>query len=180
MIAHLTTILTSAVVASITGIAFHAWLEWRKNWQTTRLNALKISVKLEGYSLTCAGQLDNHNTAINSGGEAGSILKKAPAFPELVITVGILTYNKAKIANRLAILPQEHNQAEQAISFWWEVVGDQDCAASEAANQTARLGMEAFNLAKDIRRTFSLPKRELIFGIYNIEGVLSAKTDENM
>jgi hypothetical protein len=166
------TILTSALVSTIAGIAINAWLESRKNRQATRLDALKIAIKLEGYSINCADKLADHSTAVSSEGHAGKTLGAVPNLPELNVAVGILRPKKAAVANKLLIFPQEYVQAVQSAAFWWDVVGDPDCSTSEVINQTARLGLKALNLAKDIREAFNLPLRELVFGEYNVRNVL--------
>ncbi|MED5523826.1 MAG: hypothetical protein VX447_03610 [Pseudomonadota bacterium] len=173
------TILTSALVSTIAGVAINAWLESRKTRQATRLDALKIAIQLEGYSINCADKLADHNTAVSSEGHAGKKLGAVPNLPELKVAVGILRPKKAAVANKLLIFPQEYAQAEQSAAFWWDVVGDPDCSTSETVNQTAKLGLKSLELAKDIREAFNLPLRELVFGEYNVQNVLKENIRED-
>ena len=89
-----TTIITSALVASIAGAAVNAWLESRKSKWMTKLDALKIAIDLEGYALECANKIGNHNTAISSQGSAGSLMGSVPNLPEYSVEVGILRPKK--------------------------------------------------------------------------------------
>lgn len=174
------TILTSALVASIAGIAINAWLETRKSKQATKLDALKVAIELEGFALDCADKLQEHGTAISSQGLAGAILGRMPDMPQLNIAVGFLRPKKAKVANRLLIFPQEYAQAEQTLSFWWDVVGDPEYNTTEVTNQTAMIGLKAIKLAQDIRAAFKLPNRELVFGNYEVKSILDGYVIENL
>ena len=71
------------------------------------------------------------------------------------------------------MLPQELKQAQQHVSFWWEVVGDPDCYHNAAVDQSAKVGVKALALASDLRSAFQLPPRELVFGDYDVHKVLS-------
>jgi 1,4-dihydroxy-2-naphthoate octaprenyltransferase len=66
----LLTVITSAVVATVVGAAISAWLESRKSNWSTKLDALKTAVALEGYAITCADKLVDHSTAVSSEGHA--------------------------------------------------------------------------------------------------------------
>jgi len=86
----LLTIITSAVVATVVGVVINAWLEARKSNWSTKLDALKIAVALEGYAINCANNLTDHNLAVSSEGHAGSFMGGVPEFPELSIAVAFL------------------------------------------------------------------------------------------
>lgn len=161
-------VFTSAVVATIVGTAINAWLESRKSKWVARFNALKASVTLEGYALEC-----------DSGGAAGKYLADVPELPKLTITAGFLRPAKAKLANRLMVFPQDVIQAEQAVAFYWDVLGGVEDTSSEAANQSARVGLNSLNLARDIRAEFKLPPRKMIIGKFEIREVLSKSVEEN-
>ncbi len=168
----ITTILTSAVVSSIATTAISSWLESRKSKVSTKLEALKASVELEGYAINCADKLANHELAISSAGHAGAFLADVPDIPPLNIAVGFLRPKKYQVANRLLIFPQEHNQAKQVVLFMWDVTCDPDSCNKEAAMQTAKMGLKAVSLAEDLRNAFKLPDRELVFGTHDIKETL--------
>jgi hypothetical protein len=171
----LSTVVTSALVATVAGAAINAWLEGRKSRGATRFDALAAAVALEGYALLCADKIADHNTATDSDGYAGTLLGSVPDLPELTVTVGFLRPRKGAVASRLMEFRQEVRQADQTAGFWFDVVGDMDAARNVAAQQTARMGLHSLSLAADIRSAFGLPGRELVFGEYNVRAVLEAK-----
>ncbi len=76
------------------------------------------------------------------------------------------------------VFPQEVRQADQAVSFWWDVVGDMDAVRGAAVDQVARIGLQSLLLASDIRKAFKLPKRRLVFGEYDVLAVLKEQVRE--
>lgn len=160
------TILTSALVATVTGAAINAWLESRKAKHATRFDALKAAVALEGYALCCSERISSHDLALSSGGHAGSFIGNLPEIPTLNVVAGFLRPRKASVANQLLTFPQEAEQAEQYIDFWWQVAGI-DEVREAAAGQVAKLGLKALEIASEIRLAFNLPERELVFGRFN-------------
>ncbi len=158
----ITIVLTSALVATVVGTAINAWLDSRKLRQTTRCDALKAAVALEGYALLCANKLSNHELAFISRGHAGSYLASVPELPKLSIVAGFLRPQKASIASRLMVFPQKVLEYEQVNSFF------KDNKRSEEAivvmfSHVAIIGLSAVELASDIRAAFDLPVRELAF-----------------
>ncbi len=168
----ITTIVTSAVVASIVGPVVGEALRLRRERPLERLDALATAVALEGYALNCADKVADHVTAVDSGGHAGSALTKVPELPDIKVVSAFLKLRRAHIAHQLASLPQEVKQADQAADFWCEVVGDMDSARNEAVTQTASVGLRALQLAQNLRETFKLPPRKLVFGEYDVQETL--------
>lgn len=166
------TVVTSALVATIAGAAINEWLDSRKSKRATRLDALSTAVALEGYAITCADKLADHDTAVQSEGAAGAFIGTVPKLPNLPVVSGFLGTQKASVANRLMVFPQEIDQADQAARFWWDVVGDRDAARAAAVGQVAKVGLQSLNLARDIRAAFKLPNRDLVFGKYDVYKVL--------
>ncbi|MBI1309806.1 hypothetical protein GC176_00750 [bacterium] len=124
----LSTVVTSALVATVANAILNAWLDSRKARHETRFNALAAAVTLEGYAITCAEKLCDHDLADSSDGHAGTHLASVPALPDLAVVTGFLRSDflmflvrprKADIADRLLTFPQEVRQADQAVSFWW-------------------------------------------------------------
>lgn len=172
-------VVTSAVVATVAGAAFNAWLEGRKTKWSTKLDALTGAVALEGYAITCADKLADHQTAMSSCGHAGSLIGSVPDLPQLSVVAGFLRPRKASVANRLLVFPQNVRQADQAAAFWWNVVGDMDAARNATVLHTARIGLEALSLARELRAAFDLPSRELIFGAYDVRKVLEKSASDH-
>ncbi|OLO09171.1 hypothetical protein BTW08_02895 [Salinicola sp. MH3R3-1] len=166
------TVITSALVATVAGAAINAWLENRKDRQATKFDALSAAVSLEGYAITCAENLADHDLAKASDGHAGSFIGRVPDLPDLSVVAGFIKPQKAEIAHRLMVFPQEVRQADQVAAFLWDVAVDVEATRAAAADQAARMGLYASELAKDIRRVFLLPKRDLVVGEFDVNKVL--------
>ena len=166
------TVITSSFVATTVGAAINIWMEHRKSKHATSYDALAIAVALEGYAITCADKISDHDTATTSDGFAGSLLGSVPDRPQLSVVAGFLRLRKEQLANRIMVFPQEVRQADQSVAFWWDVVGDEDAMRQEAKIQVARIGLQSLDLAFDIRTEFRLPNRNLVFGEYNIRQLL--------
>jgi hypothetical protein len=175
----ITTVITSALVATVAGAAINAWLDSRKSKHATRFDALSAAVTLEGYALTCADKIADHDLALSSDGHAGAFLGSVPEFPKLSVVAGFLRPKKASVANRLMIFPQEIRQADQQIAFWWDVTADVEQMRVAAVVQVSQIGLKALDLAIDIRDAFKLPTRELVFGKYNVRKTLEANIREH-
>lgn len=173
------TVVTSALVATIVGALINAWIESWKAKRTNKLDALTIAVELEGYAIICSDKLADHDTAVSSEGHAGRLLASVPDLPQLSVVAGFFRPRKASLANRILVFPQEVHQADQNIAFWWDVVGDHDAMRNEAVAQVAKIGLKSLNLAGDIREEFMLPKRSLVFGKYDVRKVLEDLQPEN-
>jgi len=168
----LSTVITSSLVGTFTGAAINAFLEQRKAKQTSKIEALTIAISLEGYAITCAEKVEDHELAISSDGHTGLLLASLPSLPGLSVVAGFLRPGKESIANRIMTFPQEVRQADQSVSFWWDVVGDEDSMRRAAVYKVAQIGLQSLNLAYDIRTEFNLPVRDLIFGEFDVRQVL--------
>lgn len=173
---YLEIVFTSAVVATLTGTVVTHYFDFYKQKRSSKLDALGLAVELEGYVLECADKLSGHDTAISSRDCAGCRLLAIPTFPVLSaspVEAGLFWFKTPKLANRILALPQEYKISLQSSSFWWEVVGDRDCADSAIVLETAKLASLALELANDIRKEFSLPERTLVFGDYDVQKVIN-------
>ncbi|WP_306591776.1 hypothetical protein [Geothrix sp. 21YS21S-4] len=168
----LTTIITSSLVATITGAIINGYIEDRKSKQSVRFEALAIAVALEGYAIICANKISAHNTAVTSEGAASLLLRSVPKFPQFSGVIRFFGPRKMSLANRIMMFSQEVYQANQSVAFWWEVVGDLEAMYQEAKIQGAKMGLQSLDLARDIREEFKLPHRILIFGDYDIRQLL--------
>ena len=175
----ITTVFTSALVATVASAVINAWLDTRKSKHTTRFDALNAAVALEGYTLTCAEKLSNHDLALSSDGHIGSYLGSIPELPKLNVVAGFLRPQKASVANDLLVFPQEAEQADQNIAIWHEVAGV-DEVHSAAVEQVAKNALKALKLSCEIREAFGLPSRELVFGSFNVKQSLQNSVRENL
>lgn len=163
---------TSAVVATVVGFLLNALQMRIAERRSARLEALQAAVSLEGFAISCADAISDHDTAVESEGHAGRLFGPLPELPTLGISVGLLRPRRATVANRLAVFPQEVQQSKQAANFWWDVVGDMDAARNAAKYEAAHLGLSSLGLARDLRSAFGLPTRSLVFGKWDVAASL--------
>lgn len=168
----LTTVITSAVVATIAGALLNAWLESRREKHSTRFQALSAAVALEGYAITCAEAISHNDLAEQSLGHAGAFMGSVPEFPTISVPAGFLRPSKAKVASRLMVFPQEIRQADQWVGLQWDFTAEDEAVREAAVEQSAKIGLAAIDLASDIRKAFKLPERQLIFGVFDVEKTL--------
>lgn len=168
----LTSAVISAAVGSVTGVIANYYFDNTKQRFHTHLDALKLSVDLEGYVLLCADKLSDNVTAMQSGGSVGTKLTSIPDLPQLPVEVGLLQFKKPELAHRILILNQEHEMAKQRAHFWWEVVADRDCEINATVNETAKFADKIMQLSIDLRKEFKLPTRDFIFGEFNVANII--------
>jgi hypothetical protein len=168
----LPTILTSAVVAALVGPIVTHWLQARTSKQNARFDALTAAIALEGYAIESAAAVINHDLVRQSDGHAGAPIQKVPDIPELprITVVGeFLRPRKAALASRMLSLPQHAFEAQQHVEFIWEVTGEPSEAAEIIGKESAKVALGAVNLARDLRKQFDLPSRDLRFGNLDVE-----------
>lgn len=168
MLQFVSVVTTSAVVATIIGFLLNLFLARLTEHSSARLEALRAAVALEGYAIFCADAVSKHDIAVSSEEHAGKFIGALPDLPEIEISIGLLRPKRAIVANHVAIFPQEVQQADQSITFWWDIVGDLDAARNAAKHACARIGIQSLKLASELRSTFDLPERKLVFGQYDI------------
>ena len=166
------TVITSALVATVAGAAINAWWETRKDKHNARFDALTAAISLEGYAIDCADRISDNDLAEQSDGHAGAFMGSVPELPNLSIPAGFLRPKKAEVADRLMIFPQEIRQADQVAAFQWDVTADISVVRETAVAQSAKVGLKALDLAADLRKAFKLPKRTLVFGIFDVRKTL--------
>ena len=166
------TVVTSALVATIAGAAINFWLQSRKERHVTRFDALTAAIILEGYAISCADKLSNHALAKASDGHAGTFMESLPELPKLSIVAGFLKPARARVADRLMFFPYEVRQADQVATFLWDVTTDVDAVREASVAQAAKMGLYALDLSADIREAFKLPKRKIVFGAFDVREVL--------
>jgi hypothetical protein len=76
---------------------------------------------------------------------------------------------------------EEHGEQkidrDRAISFWWDVVGDEDCMQTEADHQAGKCGFEAWTLATKLRKRYGMPVSGLAAETWDFIGTLKREHD---
>jgi hypothetical protein len=125
-----------------------------------RYLAQRLAIILEKFSVDCANVITDNDTFNSSDGNAGkrhSSLPTLGAFPADADWKAI----DAALMDRVMSMPNELALADQAIYFWWDVVGDPDCVQTETDNQAGQRGLKAWMLASELRRRYGIPASKL-------------------
>lgn len=174
----LSTVVTSALVATVAGAVINEWLRSRSAKQTAKYDALEAAVVLEGYGASSARAIINHDLVAESGGHAGAPLRRVPELPDLPrvkVVAEFVRPRKGALMDRMLSLPQMVEQAQQFVDFWWDVTADPEDTSDVLATQSALVGAEAVDLAAALRAEFGLPNRELVFGTFDVKETLQER-----
>ncbi len=141
--------------------------ERQKRTEEVEFLATRLAVQLEGYAIECADKVSDHDTATDSDNTAGAVIGKIPEFPPLPESESYRLL-KRDLLDEMLQFPQLRFMAENAAIFWWNVVGDPDSCRVAYRDNTISMGERAAGLAKRLREKYSLPKRTLIYGEWDI------------
>ncbi len=125
-----------------------------------RYLAQRLAIVLEKYAVDCANSITDNNLHDSSGGQAGErhvVLPDIGSFPAEADWKAI----DPDLMDRVLSMPNELVLADQAISFWWNVVGDEDCMRTEANDQAGECGLRAWLLASELRKRCGIPASTL-------------------
>lgn len=178
----ISTVITSALVATVAGAAINEWLRSRSAKQTAKYEALKAAVSLEGYGISCAQAIISHDVVADSGGHAGATLSRVPDLPDIpkvAVVAEFLRPRKGALMDRMLSFPQKIEQAQQHVDFWWDVTADREDTLDVLVKHAAGIGLEAVHLAADLRAAFNLPSRELVFGRLDVRETLQQKVSSD-
>ena len=67
------------------------------------------------------------------------------------------------LVDRVMSLPNRLMLADDAISFWWDVVADEDCMQTETDHKAGTCGLESWLIAVDLCKRYGIPKSNLPF-----------------
>lgn len=161
-------VITSAITATVLGKVIDIIKDQFQFKRFTKFEALSLAVALEGYVITCADKIIYHDLADEHKRDVGSFIGDLPKLPELCVSDKLYLFGKSKIINRILVLPQYIMQKNQDASFYWDFVGDLGASRNMARFCCAKVGKECAFLAKDLRKSYHLPDRPLVFGEYNV------------
>jgi hypothetical protein len=155
-ISGLTTILTAAAGVGLN----HFFVQRPALKRDARYLAQRLAIILEKFAVDCATSISENDMHDSSGGHAGTRHMSLPAiasFPAEADWKAIAP----DLMDRVLSMPNELALASQAISFWWDVVGDEDSMQTEANEQAGECGLKAWLLAVDLRKRCGIPASTL-------------------
>ncbi len=153
--------LSSSVLSAGVGWTLnHAFVYRASLKRDARYLAHRVAIVLEKFSSDCAHLISDNDMFLRSNGDAGSSRASLPelgAFPSDADWKAL----SPKLAYRALSLPSQLSLADDKISFWWDVVGDEDCMRNEATRQAGLWGSRAWDLASDFRKAHKLSESAL-------------------
>ena len=70
--------------------------------------------------------------------------------------------------------PQELLQENQSIEFCWDIA-EHEMALDAALKSVSKMGIEALDIALELREIFKLPTRRLVIGTHDIKAILTER-----
>lgn len=155
--------------AGLISAAFTQGITWLREWRTTSVKskasasylALRLAVTLEGYAYACASLIAKNNSAP----------PREDGHPDLIITVPELPgypddadgwrAMDVKLAGRCLDLRNRIGGSQGLIFSVLDV--DEDAVWDTVAEQVSERGLEAWSIARDLRRKYDLDKVDLVW-----------------
>lgn len=159
---------TSGVLSAVVGHALTLYNDWRNKSRSAAYLAIRIATSLEGFADECMTVIGDSETARQSNGAAGNQTTKLPeltAFPSDEVGWRVLP---ARLTANLLAFPNHIKAGQDKISFTASVAGEL-AAYEDCEEESARLGLQSWSLAAELRKQFRFPPFE---PRYDIEGAL--------
>ncbi|MGA2793937.1 MAG: hypothetical protein ABSE69_10445 [Roseiarcus sp.] len=151
---------SSVLTASIGWGLDHVFVHRATLKKDARYLAQRVAIILEKFAVHCGNSITDNELHDRSEGHAGERHLTLPAigpFPAEADWKAIDT----DLMDRALSMPNELALADQAILFWWNVVGDEECMQTEANNRAGECGLRAWLLASELRRRCGIPASTL-------------------
>jgi hypothetical protein len=125
-----------------------------------RYVAQRVAIILEKFAVDCANVINDNDLHNQSKGHDG---KRHLCLPELGPLPADADWKalSPKLVDRVLSMPNELALADGAISFWWDVVGDEECMQTETDQRAGTCGLRAWLLASDLRKQYKIPASNL-------------------
>lgn len=149
-------VLGSSVFAAGLTQGLAIFREWRAASVSADYSGLYLAMALEAYGRQCSDAISESEIYQYSEGSAGSPQRYVPNFPALPDNIDWRSLGLTFTSEALA-LPVAVATTNAAISNGWDH-GDNDDNIRDVREATAKIGLEAFELAATIRRARSIPE----------------------
>lgn len=168
---------SSSALTSILGWTLNHFFVRRANIRKdARYLSQRLAIIFEKFSVDCANVITDHELVSSSDGTAGkwhSTLPTLGSFP----TESDWKAIDPDLMDRAMSMPNEIELANQAISFWWDVVGDEDCMETETDDQAGLYGLKAWLLASELRTRHRIPASTLHTAKWDFVATLKKQYD---
>lgn len=148
-------VVTSSVVAAIVTAGTNWLLAARATKQAATYSAIRLATTLESFARECTSELDDHQAFVDSKGQIGDDKPNLPRFPAYPDDIDWKSLPVA-LSERALTLPSDVElDARGVIRFMWDVEGPME--SDTTVEKTAESGLQALNLAADLRRAYHFP-----------------------
>lgn len=163
---------SSGLLTSISTWGLNHFFVQRSAFQRdARYLAQRIAMILERFAIDCSECIEEATLYNDSGGHAGKRQFSLPPLGHLPEDADWKAL-PSDLTDRILSMPNAIFLAEKKISFWWDVLADEDAVAKETMDQAGGFGMESWNLAKDLRRRCKIPPSSLPDRLWNFVDTL--------
>lgn len=159
---------TSGLLSALVSHAFSRWNEWRSRHDNAAYLAIRIATALETFADDCMSVIGNFDTYRQSKGSAGKPTTKLPAIPNYPEDADGWRSLPTFLTAKILAFPNHVRAGQESISFTWSVADD-EAAWNDCEQESAKLGLAAWELANELRLKFSFPPFE---PRYDIAGAL--------
>lgn len=167
--------LTGAIATQVLAWWREARRERALTMRDARYLALRLSIILEHFAISCANVIEKNKLHWDTEGHLGSKHNIIPALPDLPNDADWKALDP-ELASRALAVPNELRLAAQSLSFTADVSDDED-VIYHFDEQTGLHGGRALELAKDLRRVYSLPSFDVAHHLASVlnDGSVSAR-----
>jgi len=173
----LTTVVGSGAGFAVVTLIFEQFRYKEQRTETAGYLALQLAFNFEAFASQCSDVVSDDELAEEHDGHVGKRIGGVPPFAALPESEAYKLL-QTSLLHEVMEFPQRRELAQQRVSFWWDVVGDDDSYKGAAVEQTLLLGDRALKLAKRLRQTYRLPSRDFNVDDWNLETHLDKKARE--
>lgn len=150
-----TTVLTSSVVSAVISAATNLATQFLATRRSATYSAIRVATTLEAFVVRCVNELSDHDAHWSSKGAIGSETMKLPDFLPYPTDVAWQNLPPKLTERALTLITLVELESRSMVRFMEQVEGPTE--TDHAIEATASRGLEALELADELRRLFSLP-----------------------
>ena len=171
--------LSAGVVTALINQGINWFKEWKKEKKLierlSQYSALRITIELETFAISCADVISDIDMYYDSAGHAG---RKHTIIPILAEYSDDVDWKSLDIClcTRIFTLRNEIMLSQGAIDFWYEI--DDECVPTTCREQTGKCGYRAWQLANELRNFYKLLQFDPKQLSWDIESILKKHHDQ--
>jgi len=171
----ITIVLGSSVLSTVMIILINWFSQKRERSRYNSFIALTLSHSYEKYAHSCLDIVNDGELYWSSGGQAGNPMGTPPKPFEL--PAENFREFDINLLDNIFEFPQKVSFATDEVAFIASVSDEEDARGASCKN-TIELASIAISLADQLRKKYSLPKRKLKFGKYDLRKELNKRMNK--